>query len=89
MKTADLKALITGGASGLGLAVARRVVADGGQVALLDVQEEAGRRAAAELGAGATPCVNPAFDVTPAELISGIVSERGVARAGELSQWKT
>ncbi|MCX7145292.1 MAG: S-methyl-5-thioribose-1-phosphate isomerase [Sulfuritalea sp.] len=50
-------------------------------------------RAAEELGAAVsnldTPVANPAFDVTPADLISGIVSERGVARAGELSQWKT
>ncbi len=53
MKTSDLRALITGGASGLGLAVARRVVAGGGRVALLDVQDEAGARAATELGAAA------------------------------------
>jgi methylthioribose-1-phosphate isomerase len=45
-------------------------------------------RAAAELDAGETACVNPAFDVTPAELISGIVSERGIARAGELGAWR-
>jgi methylthioribose-1-phosphate isomerase len=45
-------------------------------------------RAAAELGAGATACVNPAFDVTPAALISGIVSERGIAGAGDLGEWK-
>lgn len=51
MKTAELKAIVTGGASGLGLAVARRIVAGGGRVTLLDVQQEAGRRAAAELGA--------------------------------------
>jgi methylthioribose-1-phosphate isomerase len=50
-------------------------------------------RAAEEFGAAVsnldTPVANPAFDVTPAALISGIVSERGIARAGELSQWKT
>ena len=45
-------------------------------------------RAATELDAGDTPVSNPAFDVTPAALISGIVSERGIARAGELSQWQ-
>ncbi|TRZ96000.1 MAG: S-methyl-5-thioribose-1-phosphate isomerase [Rhodocyclaceae bacterium] len=45
-------------------------------------------RAADELGAGDTPVANPAFDVTPAALISGIVSERGIAQAGELGQWK-
>jgi NAD(P)-dependent dehydrogenase (short-subunit alcohol dehydrogenase family) len=54
MQTSDLKALITGGASGLGLAVARRIVAAGGRVALLDVQQDAGVRAAAELGAAAS-----------------------------------
>ncbi len=35
-------------------------------------------RAADELGAGATPVANPAFDVTPAALIAGIVTERGM-----------
>ncbi len=45
-------------------------------------------RAAAELDAGDTPVSNPAFDVTPAALISGIVSERGIARAGELGAWQ-
>ena len=54
MKTTDLRALITGGASGLGLAVARRILAGGGRVALLDVQDEAGARAAADLGAAAS-----------------------------------
>ena len=46
-------------------------------------------RAAAELGAGAVPAANPAFDVTPAVLISGIISERGIAAAGELAQWRS
>ncbi|MDP2825314.1 MAG: S-methyl-5-thioribose-1-phosphate isomerase [Sulfuritalea sp.] len=45
-------------------------------------------RAAEELGAGGTPVVNPAFDVTPAALISGVISERGIAPAAELGQWK-
>jgi methylthioribose-1-phosphate isomerase len=46
-------------------------------------------RAAEEVGAGDTPVANPAFDVTPAALISGIISERGIAGAGDLSQWTT
>jgi len=29
---------------------------------------------------------NPAFDVTPAELISGIITERGVFKPSELAQ---
>ncbi|HNI68272.1 MAG TPA: hypothetical protein PKV55_09540 [Nitrospira sp.] len=28
---------------------------------------------------------NPAFDVTPAELITGIITERGVFKPGELA----
>ncbi|MBP6514769.1 MAG: SDR family NAD(P)-dependent oxidoreductase [Steroidobacteraceae bacterium] len=50
MDLAQARALVTGGASGLGLAVARRIVAAGGRAALLDVQAEAGAAAAAELG---------------------------------------
>ncbi|MDP2135236.1 MAG: S-methyl-5-thioribose-1-phosphate isomerase, partial [Sulfuritalea sp.] len=45
-------------------------------------------RAADELDAGDVPVANPAFDVTPAALISGIISERGIAAAGELGQWR-
>lgn len=48
------KAIVTGGASGLGLAVAKRVIAEGGRVALLDVQEAAGTAAAQQLGGNAT-----------------------------------
>jgi NAD(P)-dependent dehydrogenase (short-subunit alcohol dehydrogenase family) len=54
MKVNDALAVITGGASGLGLAVARHLVAAGGRVVLLDVQEESGRVAAGELGPDAT-----------------------------------
>jgi methylthioribose-1-phosphate isomerase len=45
-------------------------------------------RSADELGAGAVPVANPAFDVTPAALIDGIISERGVAAATELGRWQ-
>ncbi|HEU5134705.1 MAG TPA: SDR family NAD(P)-dependent oxidoreductase [Steroidobacteraceae bacterium] len=50
MKYADARAVITGGASGLGNAVAQHVVAAGGRVTLLDVQEGPGLAAAAALG---------------------------------------
>ena len=43
-------AVVSGGASGLGNAVARRVVADGGKAAILDVSDEQGEAAAAALG---------------------------------------
>jgi len=49
-----VRAVISGGASGLGLATATRLVAEGGQVALLDVQDEAGRKAVDSLGKAAS-----------------------------------
>ncbi len=50
MDLASAKAVITGGASGLGLATAERVIAAGGQAVLMDVNEEQGAAKAAELG---------------------------------------
>ncbi|AWV07585.1 SDR family NAD(P)-dependent oxidoreductase [Marilutibacter maris] len=43
-------AIVTGGVSGLGLAVARHLVAHGGKVALFDVNDDKGATAVAELG---------------------------------------
>lgn len=54
MNLDQVRAVITGGASGLGLASAARLAAAGGRVALLDVQDEAGEAAAARLGASAS-----------------------------------
>ena len=54
MKISEARAVVTGGASGLGNAVARLVVASGGRAAMLDVQEGPGQAAAAELGPSAT-----------------------------------
>ena len=50
MDIASAKAVITGGASGLGFATAERIIAEGGQVVLMDVNEEQGEVRAAELG---------------------------------------
>ncbi len=50
MRIEQVKALITGGASGLGLAVANHLVAKGAKVALLDINDEAGAAAASKLG---------------------------------------
>lgn len=50
MDLAIAKAVITGGASGLGFATAERVIAAGGQVVLLDVNEEQGTASVAKLG---------------------------------------
>ena len=50
MDLSQAKAVITGGASGLGLATARRIVDAGGQVVLFDINEEQGKEVAGELG---------------------------------------
>ncbi|OPZ11594.1 MAG: Levodione reductase [Alphaproteobacteria bacterium ADurb.BinA280] len=53
MQLSNVRAVITGGASGLGLATARYLLAHGGKVVLLDVQQERGVAAARELGSSA------------------------------------
>ncbi len=50
MKFAAAKAVITGGASGLGLATAKGVIKAGGQVVILDINDEQGEASAADLG---------------------------------------
>lgn len=50
MRLKDKTALITGGASGIGAAAARKFVSEGARVILGDVQEDKGRALARELG---------------------------------------
>jgi len=95
MKLGDTRAVITGGASGLGLAVARHLSAAGGRVALLDLQEGPGRAAAAALGSGAAflRCdvtseaeVNASMDAARAHLggLNLLVNCAGVVGAGRV-----
>jgi len=56
MDFAKTLAVITGGASGMGRAVAERVAAAGGKAAILDLQEAAGQAAAKEIGASFFNC---------------------------------
>jgi len=53
MILSDVRAVITGGVSGLGLAVARHLVANGGQVTLFDINDARAEAALAELGTAA------------------------------------
>lgn len=52
MQIENAVALVTGGASGLGLATARRLVAAGARVVIVDLATSSGAAVAAELGAG-------------------------------------
>ncbi len=62
MEIRNSVAVVTGGASGLGEATVRRLVALGGKAAIFDLAEEAGKKLAAKLGEGvifvrSTPCL--------------------------------
>jgi NAD(P)-dependent dehydrogenase (short-subunit alcohol dehydrogenase family) len=50
MQIQDVRAVVTGGASGLGLAVVESVIAHGGRATVLDVNEQAGTDAVRRLG---------------------------------------
>ncbi|MGD9021749.1 MAG: SDR family NAD(P)-dependent oxidoreductase [Lysobacterales bacterium] len=81
MKANEVKALITGGVSGLGLAVARKVVEGGGQAVLLDVNDEAGAAAVAELGDAVSYIQT---DVSSEQAVQGAVGA-AVERMGSLN----
>lgn len=53
MKFSKINAVVSGAASGLGHAVAAKVIENGGRVAMLDVNADQGEAAARKLGAGA------------------------------------
>jgi NAD(P)-dependent dehydrogenase (short-subunit alcohol dehydrogenase family) len=95
MKISDARAVVTGGASGLGHAVARHIAAAGGRVCLLDVQEGPGQAAASALGANTSfaKCdvtseteVNAAMDAAAQNLggINLLVNCAGVIGAGRV-----
>ncbi|MDF3282704.1 SDR family NAD(P)-dependent oxidoreductase [Gordonia sp. N1V] len=80
MELKDLSTAITGGASGLGLATARRIVDAGGQVTLIDLPTSDGAEVAQQLGAAAR--FAPA-DITDREQFAAaldVADERGGLR---------
>jgi methylthioribose-1-phosphate isomerase len=64
-----------------GIPIEERAASEVREVAGLDPQH---RRATVRIAGDATPVANPAFDVTPARLVTGIITERGVVAPGEL-----
>jgi len=80
MQLKDTHAIISGGASGLGLAVAQKIVLAGGKATLLDVNEAQGAAAAAALGERATFLVT---DVTDEAAVNGAI-DRARERLGAI-----
>lgn len=68
MEIAGASALVTGGASGLGLATARRLAAAGAHVVIVDLPASAGADVAAEIGGSFAPA-----DVTDPQQIAAAV----------------
>jgi NAD(P)-dependent dehydrogenase (short-subunit alcohol dehydrogenase family) len=93
MKINTARAVVTGGASGLGRAVAQRIVAMGGKAVMLDMQEAAGQAAAREIGASFSKCdvtvesqVNAAMEAARTTMggINLLVNCAGIIGAGKM-----
>lgn len=65
-------------------------IEDRGPQEVLTVQgtTEAGEPASVRLGPDSIAAANPAFDVTPARLITGIITELGMCQPKRLIEWK-
>jgi len=69
----DRTAIVTGGASGIGLAIARRMATDGHSVAIFDRNGEAADEAAAAIEAAGGTAIGVAVDVTDrAQIDAGV-----------------
>lgn len=65
-------AIVTGAASGIGLAIARRLARDGATVALLDLNADKLRAVAAELSSGAIACP---LDLTQPDAVAAAIGQ--------------
>src|SRR6266849_742380 len=72
MELATVKAIVTGGASGLGRATAARVIAGGGRVAIFDLARSAGADVARDLGDRAAFV---STDVTSGDAVASAVEQ--------------
>jgi NAD(P)-dependent dehydrogenase (short-subunit alcohol dehydrogenase family) len=83
MTTSQPAALVTGGAQGIGRAIAAALIRNGFAVMLADVNGECAARTAAELGTPGARVASQAIDLRRVEAIPGMV-ERTVREVGRL-----
>ncbi|MEU5787147.1 3-oxoacyl-ACP reductase [Micromonospora purpureochromogenes] len=72
----DRVAVVTGAGSGIGLATVRRFTAEGARVVCVDIDAEAGKRAADEVGGEFVAC-DVADEASVRELFDGVVQRHG------------
>jgi NAD(P)-dependent dehydrogenase (short-subunit alcohol dehydrogenase family) len=75
----EIKAVVTGGASGLGEACVRMIVAGGGKAAIFDLQQDRAEKLIAELGGNVIFC---STDVTNEESVQAAVAKTMAAFGG-------
>jgi NAD(P)-dependent dehydrogenase (short-subunit alcohol dehydrogenase family) len=75
---ADISAVVTGGASGLGAATARALSAKGVKVSILDLNADAGAKVAQEIGGIYAPC-----DVTSESSVDAALAKARAAHGQE------
>jgi len=83
MKLKDRVAIVTGAASGIGREIARVFAAEGAQVAIADLNREAGEAAAAEIVRGGGRAIGVAMDVTDEKAVNAAI-ESVVAACGRI-----
>lgn len=81
MKPQDVNAVVTGGASGLGLATVQKIVAGGGKAAILDRPNSDGAKRAQEFGKSV---IFAAADVTKEDAVNAAL-EQAVAAFGGIN----